>query len=227
MINYLKNLFKKEPDDYQSELTSSSIFKYDEKLEKNFACESCEFFDRCKYAHSSKNSKYSACECTISCIEPYNAELGTIVIIDDNPGIVSFLKDDIEELTEELNIKKNILTVSGSHAAYCLESFIETNKMKIESAIIDITLGGTMITDEKVLKYTGVDVYKMCIENNKDLEYVFYTGNNLNPYIKSNNTLMDYYHKLTGKDINEKVLFKTSLSLDDRRTKLKKLIKGN
>ncbi len=231
IMNYFRKMadkFKKSEkvEDYQLNMISSAIFKDNLKDNENFGCSSCNC--SCKYSTPMKNTEYNICDCNIQCSRPYNPELDTFLIIDDHQGVVSFLKDDINTLQEEGFIKKdiNIINVYGSQAAFCLEVFIEQNEIKITKAIIDITLGGSVNTEDGNLRYTGVDVYGMCLKNNKDFEYTFYTGNNLNPYIKSNKVIIDKYKEISGgKELKDDSLFKTSLDMDSRIEYLKNLMR--
>ena len=226
----VKNKFKKmeKVEDYQLDMISSVIFKETPKDDKHFGCMGCNSYGSCKYSDSMKNSSYNICDCNVQCKGPYNPEFETFLIIDDHQGVVSFLKDDIDMLQEEGFIKKdiNIIGIYGSHSAFCLEMFLEQNKVRITKAIIDITLGGSVSTEDGNLRYTGVDVYEMCLKNNKDFEYTFYTGNNLNPYIKSNKVILDRYTQVSGgKNLKDKALFKTSIDMDSRILFLKNLFR--
>jgi len=76
------------------------------------------------------------------------------------------------------------------------------------------------MTEKGNLKYTGVDVFEMINKNKntpKDFKFLFYTGNNLNPYIKSNEKLINQFKNITGDSIKDYVLFKTSMDIDSRR----------
>ena len=45
-----------------------------------------------------------------------------------------------------------------------------------------------------------------------DIKYFFYTGNKLNTYIKKNQEIVDKFKKYTGDDIEDHIVFKTSLT---------------
>lgn len=144
-----------------------------------------------------------------------------ILLIDDNPGIVSFLEDDFEVLYKEnkINLNKyNIFSFTSKMAAYMFMATVRKyGDLNIKYAIIDITLGGIVTTIDNIIKLTGVDVLEMLLEMNPDIKYIFYTGNQMNVYIKPIADIMEQYKKLTKKDINDIVLFKTSLSMRDRQ----------
>jgi hypothetical protein len=157
----------------------------------------------------------------------YDSSKRSILLIDDNPGIISFLIDDLKELAEEGHINLsdyNILTFYEKMAAFdFVKRNDEYNGFNIDMAIIDITYGGRLINNKKVEIFTGVDVFDSLYKHNPKVKYIFYSGNPLNPYIKSNKILINQFHKITGEDIMYKVLVKTSLCLNDRRKAIKEL----
>jgi len=161
----------------------------------------------------------------ISLPKDFSKDKDTILIIDDNIGMVSFLIDDIEYFKEEGIIDNdiNIISIHSSHAVFKYEALQEKyNNLNIKWAIIDITFGGSVMSKDGNIIYTGVDVYKILKEHNKNFKFLFYTGNNLNPYIRSNSILIDKFKELSdGKDIMEDVLFKTSMDMDNRRKYIK------
>ena len=205
------NWFAKEEEDAK---TAEALFGDNEPEDSNESCTGCPLGARCK----DKKDKDDSCRFAtdISCID-FSKEV--MLLIDDNEGMISFLEDDIEFLKEEGLAPEDlqILSISGNFAAYNLEILMKKTELKIDYAIIDITLGGSIQTKEGIVKYTGVEVFEMIYNKNKDAQYVFYTGNNLNPYIKSNKVLIDKYNKISSLNIKDSVLFKTSLDMDDRR----------
>jgi len=152
----------------------------------------------------------------------FDASKPSIIIIDDNPGMVSFLKDDLEFLDEEeiLNLDDyNLITFETPFAAFDFKRAQTANDgLNIKFAILDITLGGSRMTEQGNIKYTGVDIFEMILNYNSDVKALFYTGNQLNPHIKASKKLIEQYTKLTdGKDIKDHILYKTSMDMDDRR----------
>lgn len=158
----------------------------------------------------------------------FNSKLPSIMLIDDNPGIISFLKDDLEDIFEEHGKSLsdyNILDFTTKFAAY---KFLAMNKrfggLNIQYAIIDITLGGSAETVNGNIRLTGVDVFREMYMANPNLNYVFYTGNQLNSYIKSNKDLIEEYNRITGDTIFNHVLYKTSVGMDARRAYFAKIL---
>lgn len=154
----------------------------------------------------------------------------SILIIDDNPGVVSFLRDDIEEIIKDNtgdNTKYNILEFTGANAVY---KFLATSQhyhdLNIKIAIIDITYGGSVQTNNGNVRLNGVDVFSEIYKTNKELKFCFYTGNQLNPYIKNNKEIMDYFKNIYRENISEHVLYKTSMNIDERIKYFKKKLFG-
>jgi len=141
-----------------------------------------------------------------------------IMIIDDNEGICSFLQDDLED-DGKINLDDyNIFTFSTQYCAYdFIGTILKYKDLNIQKAIIDITYGGTVQTKKGNLKLNGVDVFEILYELNKDLKYLFYTGNQMNTHIKHIGELMNKYIKITNKKITENMIFKTQFSMNDRR----------
>jgi hypothetical protein len=194
--------------------TADELFK-DDKGKSINSCEKCPL----KYACTGKKEKTENCEYAMD-VSDIDFSKDVILIIDDNNGVVSFLEDDMEYYKEEGIISEDtqVLSISGAYAAFTLELLMTKIKnINIKYAIIDITLGGSRHSKEGNVKYTGVDVFRIIYEINPDVKYLFYTGNNLNPYIKSNEVLMTKYKELTKKDIKDSVLYKTSIDMDSRR----------
>ena len=211
----LKNIFKKEKE--EDKLTAESLFPDKEPTEHS--CNGCLIEPYC----TKVGGPLSLCNYAID-ITGYDKDKDTILIIDDNKGVISFLMDDIEYFDENniIDLKSvNVITISGAHAAFTLELlYTKLERLSVKWAIIDITLGGSTMTEKGNLKYTGVDVFEMINKNKntpKDFKFLFYTGNNLNPYIKSNEKLINQFKNITGDSIKDYVLFKTSMDIDSRR----------
>ena len=144
-----------------------------------------------------------------------------ILIIDDNEGICSFIEDDLEELDDNgvLNLDDyNVFVFYGIMCAYDLMATIQKYpNMNIQKAIIDITYSGTVETHNGNIKLNGVDVFEILYELNPNLQYLFYTGNQMNDHIKIIGKLMRKYTNITSKKITDNILFKTQFSMNDRR----------
>ena len=135
--------------------------------------------------------------------------------------MVSFLRDDIEEifLKHKMRINDyNILEFSSKFAAY---NFMATHEfydgLNIMYAIIDITYGGSVQSNYGNLRLTGVDIFREVYRNNPEVKFLFYTGNQLNPYIKANRELMDDFVEIYHDSIINYTLYKTTLDMDKRR----------
>ena len=226
----IKNIFNNIFNVREDQLTASEIFKEKHKQRNKVVCKNCPLISLgCDinimeeiYNKSIENGK-----CFFEDeLKNFDRDKDSFFIIDDNEGMVSFLEDDLYFLEESgvLNLKDiNVISLSGNYSGFTFEVLQEKEKgLNIKWAIIDITLGGSIMTSKGNLKYTGIDVLEMILKYNPDVNYIFYTGNNLNPYIKRTRNMMDKFKKITNDDIENHVLFKTSLDMDDRRRYLAK-----
>jgi len=213
MFNFIKNFFSKKLEEKES-LTAEKIFEEDE-IEEVYSCDKCILKSKCKV----KAPSYE-CENAIN-MDNFDETKDTILVIDDHEGIISFLKDDMEFFDENniINLEEvNLLMISGSQAAFTLKLLYDKiGKLNIKWAIIDITLGGSKMTPKGNIKYTGVDVFDMIYKKDKAFDYLFYTGNNLNPHIRVNQKMLEQFKNITGDNLNKHILFKTSMDMNSRR----------
>jgi len=218
----VKHIFEKVKE--EDKLTAESMFPDKEPIEHS--CNGCLIESYCTKSGGSSN----LCNYAID-ITGYDKDKDTILIIDDNEGVISFLMDDIEYFDEKNIIDLetvNVITISGAHAAFTLELlYNKLERLSIKWAIIDITLGGSSMTENGNVKYTGVDVFEIINKDkntSNEFKFLFYTGNNLNPYIKANERIIKQFKEITGDDIKDYVLFKTSMDIEKRRKYITKHI---
>lgn len=216
------NMFKGENAEEEIP-TAASLFEVEKDNQQ--VIRPCTGTNGCKMCHLGKNGVEplkitSECE-WIKDLPDYDDSKPSILVVDDNPGIISFMIDDIESLDgKKINLSEyNIITFDTTNAAYYFEATQHKyHGLNIKYAILDLTLGGSIITDAGPIKYTGVDIYQQILIYDKDVKVLFYTGNNLNEYIKSNKKIITQFSEITnGKKIKDYVLFKTALDLDGRR----------
>jgi len=212
MIKYIKKLISKMNVNKKDKNVSSEIFK-----NKNIykSCSNCEDKETCKYFPIG----LKPCDVLLD-VGDYKKDRETILIIDDNPGVCNFLKDDLYNIQK--NKEFNIITICGKHAVFKLETVLK--KYKIEKAIIDLTFGGSKSNGINNIKLNGIDAFEMLKKRKSDLHFLFYTGNNLNPYINSNKKIIDDFRKLNNDDIKNHIIFKTSLNIDERRKRIKEML---
>ncbi|RLC47059.1 MAG: hypothetical protein DRH57_04825 [Candidatus Cloacimonadota bacterium] len=204
------------------ERTASSLFNSPSEEEETTPCSG---ISGCKICYIGKNNTTPidiAPNCTWALeLKDYDSSKPSILVVDDNPGIISFLIDDIESLDgSKINISEyNILTFDTINAAYYFEATQHKyHGLNIKYAILDLTLGGSVPTNDGPSKYTGVDIYQQMLIYSPDAKVLFYTGNNLNEYIKSNKKIIQQFKDITnGKKIKDYILFKTALDLEGRR----------
>jgi len=219
MLDFIKKIFNSTTDEG---LTEQDLFSDTPVIENE--CNTCDLKNKCI-------TKTACDEGIIPELKDIDQSKDTLLIIDDNEGVISFLSDDIEYFFEENIIKKNkinVLTITSSNAAFILRRIYDRKiNINIKWAIIDITLGGSKMTTEGNIKLTGVDVFEDIYnntENKDDFKYIFYTGNNLNPYIKSNEKLINQFKNITKKNIKKFVLFKTAMDIPSRRSYIAKYL---
>jgi len=185
-----------------------------------YSCDDCKFKRICKV-----NEPNKMCFGVGLFDLDFDDNKESILLIDDNAGLISILEDDLIELSKSkvMNLNDyNLIKISGAMAGFTHKVMEEKSLgLNIKYAIIDITLGGSMVLDGKSVKYTGIDVYERLIDKNSDLRFIFYTGNNLNPYIRSNKRILEQFKKLRG-DLLDYTLFKTSFDMKDRREYISK-----
>jgi len=151
-----------------------------------------------------------------------------ILIIDDNEGICSFILDDFEELAESGDINLDDYNVFCFHGIMCAYDLISTiqkyDNFNIQKALIDITYTGTIETNNGNIKLNGVDVFEILYELNKNLKFIFYTGNQMNTHIKLIGYIKDKFNRITSKCIDDFIMFKTEYSMKERRQVIKKTL---
>lgn len=140
----------------------------------------------------------------------------TILIIDDNEGMVNFIRDDFVSILGDDFSNYNILTFTSPLAAYILIMYFEKINLKVELAIIDILLNGIVKTSEKNIKLTGVDVFEYLKQKTKIQNFFFYTGNQLNTDITFVRQMVEQFKKITGKNIEDFTIYKTTIDMEER-----------
>lgn len=151
----------------------------------------------------------------------YDSSKPSILLIDDNPGVLSFLSDDFDEVFKEHNIDASLYNILKFTSQFAVYHFLATSYkhggLNVEIAVIDITYGGCVPSPKGNVRLTGVDVFNELYKRNPDVSYLFYTGNSLNAYIKSNYELMEQFEVIADNNIMEHVLFKDMVNMDERR----------
>jgi hypothetical protein len=153
---------------------------------------------------------------------PKNFVMGnkTCLIIDDNYGQVNILSDDIEYIFNKYNITDiNLLKIQTNMGAFEVNDLLLKygRDLRIDYAIVDLTIGGSRRIGTENIKLTGVDVVGFLKNYSEDLKIIIYTGNNLNTYIESNVKIMNKFKSLTGYNINDHIIIKRSLTVEERR----------
>lgn len=215
MINTLKRFFKGKrgvPDG----VTSRSLFKESKDKDSTLInCIQCIHKQNCDF----KDVDSYLC----NYIKTYDIDLNKkcIILLDDNEGVVSFLKDDLKELSNSgvFNIDEfNIVEFTTEHAGFYLLAFLKTHpNVDIAFGIFDISLGGGVFDKYKGnIVLDGVDCFIETYNNNNAIKFLFFTGNKLNEYIKKNKEIVNKFKKFHKDDIRKYILFKTTLSPESR-----------
>jgi hypothetical protein len=112
MINFLKNLI------------NTFVNKNSRLPEKIISCQNCVFEKYC----INKNNHNIACAYVFD-IDNFDNTKDTILLVDDNPGVIAFLKDDLKLIAKTVDISNlNILTISGKMAAFEFEAILNKHK---------------------------------------------------------------------------------------------------
>ena len=188
---------------------------YEEDLEKISKKETKKTIDILKnisskelYEQLPKNIQKEADECIKQYKEALNNNLPILLIIDDNIGLTSIIAD-ILKIKKIENI--SVISIHSSYAGFIVNLLakLNDNKLKIDYAIIDLSYGGVISFEETGnITFEGIMVFKELYDNNPDLKFFFYTGNNLNSYVFSSNKIIKTFKNITNKDIQEFVVFK-------------------
>jgi hypothetical protein len=228
MINWVKNFFTKKEKKDTMNIEEYKSFLYDKETEIDDKLE--DYFinlDKKFYLSDKeilKNNKF------FTELKDFDKNKPSILIIDDNDGIISFLIDDLNEIFTEEEFKKyNLITFSGSQAFYNFKITQEYYQgLNIKYALIDLTYGGIVNTKKGIIKANGVDVYVNIKNYEKDdFKFLFYTGNSLNEHVRTNRQMIDKFKIYSnGENMIEYVLFKTVFNIEERRNILRKWFNG-
>lgn len=155
----------------------------------------------------------------------------SILLLDDNTGVLSFLMDDLKILKKKglFNYTDyNIILFDSKLAGFKLRAAIMSGqKLNVKYAIFDITLGGTLFSDDgENISLDGVDCFIDTAKVYPKMNYLFYTGNKLNPYIKRNEEVIKKFKEFAGEDIDSHILFKTTLNREERQDYLLNFFTG-
>jgi len=130
----------------------------------------------------------------------------TLLLIDDDSGIISLLNDIIK--FSKMSQKINIINIKSSYAGFLYFYLTKKYNIKIDYAIIDITYGGKLQINNTNVSIEGISVFADLITKNPDLKFLFYTGNSLNEYILSSEKIIVFFNELTGNNIEKYAIHK-------------------
>lgn len=148
----------------------------------------------------------------IRLIKAFDPSKPSVLIIDDQKGIISIVEDYMAECGVDSS-QYNILSFYGNFAAFVMQATLERLKeeqalAKIDIAIIDIVLPGKKKINDRYTKYDGVDV-AMYLNENFDLKnFAFYTGNIVSAYVGFINEKTEKFFRYFKKPMSEHIIYK-------------------
>jgi len=216
MIKKILKLFKKEKPEKRN--------KHFDEIDLINQFDFSKFCKQCFF----KNDCEKSCELWK---QNFDKNKKTCIIIDDNRGIISIVKNALKELHYEnkINLNKwNILTFEGGHAAiFFLKFLLQNNFKNINCALIDITFGNILRINNKNIKINGIHLAYFLKKLYPNIKFYFYTGNTLNEYVKYQKELKDFFKEFYGESIDKYVLNKINTSDEDLKLALLNLMKGS
>jgi hypothetical protein len=165
---------------------------------------------------------------TYSLIKEYRP---TILLMDDFPGMVSILRDDFDFIDKNIKNEINIISADSLMAAFAVDNFLKMDNkkfeyvqkeddyihptidgkiLKIDMALLDITISGIMNINDDLIELDGIDVAKLIREKYPECKIYFVTGhapNKRNPKIFK---YMDKFEKIFNEDITPYIIPKNS-----------------
>jgi len=220
-LQKIKNIFfKKSKNQPEMDSTIETDLKYISEYDFTSLCSQCMFRHNC-----SKNNHPCA-----EWQKQWDKSKKTFLIIDDNFGIVAIIKDIIDELSAEgkINLEEwNILSFQEKQAGIHLLKSIQIDGLKVDAAFIDMTYGSIIRIKERNIKINGLHIFKFLKDKNENINFKFYTGNVLNEYINNNKEIIDYFHKITGKNIKDYIIMKSRTTDDDLKNEILKLFEAS
>jgi hypothetical protein len=183
------------------------------------------FCDQCKY----KDKKY----CNNSCNQWkkfFNQnKKNNFLIIDDNKGIITLIKELIYELylDKKIDLEKwNIIPFYDNQASVFLLKAIFNGELKnVKAALIDITYRNILRIENKNIKINGIHLAYFLKKFFPEIKFYFYTGNTLNEYIKSQKFSKEFFEKTFGQKIDNFIINKMNTSDEELKNFIIKLIK--
>lgn len=138
----------------------------EKKVIKQGECKTCKNKNFCQI--KGKFSSDFFCNFNIKIDFDENKE--SIIIIDDNPGIVSLIKEEIK------HCNYNIITFTNEDCGFFARSFFENYKdtLKIKALIVDLYFPSIKVSKTKNLKLNGIDIIFSAKRFLKNKNFTFY-----------------------------------------------------
>jgi len=229
LFDKIMNKFRnKSPDEHKKVLRPKTEYEEDIELLSKFQfddlCSSCVLAGNCKEFYSKSGIE----PCKSWSVNFDENKKKNMLLIDDDPGVISTINDIINELIDEGEMRReewNILVFTTKQAGIMFLKSLRDENFKIDVAIIDITFGSILRIFNKNIKINGVHIFYFLYERNTDLKFMFYTGNPLNEYITSKKELREFFFSTKKKPISDYIVSKLSSDDDEIKDRIKVLVK--
>jgi hypothetical protein len=153
---------------------------------------------------------------TLTYPKGFDPEKATIIILDDSAGATLLFDDTIRELQADTSTCASdiqFIKISTPQAVFMLDNEINSGHLKnIVGAVLDITIGGYAIIDNKTVILDGVDAYKMIKEKFPEAAMRFFTSHSMNEKNAEIYRFMKKYADMTGENIKDKTYIKNPFS---------------
>lgn len=193
MLEFLKRLFKpKEP-----EIKRITEDKHAENL-----------LNKCKESNDScaVDMNWDIIEDPI--IRDISKSKPSLLLMDDIADTLTMYDIDF------VNIKKlfhndiyndfNIISCRGDYAGFIAQKFIDRDLIKIDYAILDITLGKIIkLRNAEFIEIDGIDIAISILKQNPDAKILFSTGHDVSERNPSMNQYFTKWYEATGKDLKD------------------------
>jgi len=99
----------------------------------------------------------------------------TILLLEDFQPFIDVILLELAEVIPMDNV--NVIIANTQYGAF--NALIALDKVKVDYAFCDITLGGMMFDGQSIKEYDGIDVFEKIMINNSKAKVKLLTGHNL------------------------------------------------
>ncbi len=149
---------------------------------------------------------------TLTYPDGFDADKATIIILDDSAGATLLFDDTIHELQADDSTcasEIQFIKISTPQAVFMLKGEMNNGHLRnIIGAVLDITIGGYAIIDNKTVILDGIDAFQMIKSHFPDAVMRFFTSHSMNEKNAEIYRFMKKYTAITGEDIKKKTYMK-------------------